>query len=126
MRLRDLDASLIPRTDSESLVGAQGIMFQCPKCGQGLERGEEDGRRFIVGAHYILVFFANPIGANPAPANASLRKNGKPNPRWTITSGTTLDDLTLSPSINCDIPDEETGEPSTCKFHGFVTNGDVA
>jgi hypothetical protein len=42
---------------------------------------------------------------------------------WQRT-GSTLDDLTFSPSINCDVvyPD---GHLSECKFHGWVRNGGV-
>lgn len=135
MRLRDLDGRFVCEASNggsrlsrqDSVEGMQGVMFQCPSCGAGLERGEEDGRRFIRGAHYIRAFFANPQGAPVAPHDADLRTDGNPNPRWTM-SGTSIDDLTLTPSINCDIPwkDKDGVEhPSGCKFHGFVTNGDV-
>lgn len=131
MRLRELDARflgrVIPAEKSahyqESLDGAQALMFQCPSCGAGLERGEEDGRRFIRGAHYIKVCFSNPRGAAAAPVEYD------DNPRWTIEAGSSLDDLTLSPSINCDIPwknKEGVEHPSSCKFHGWVKNGDAA
>ena len=43
---------------------------------------------------------------------------------WTRT-GTTLDDVSFTPSINCDVPDAVTGQASTCTFHGWVTAGDV-
>lgn len=137
MKLRDLDAQFVyaaqkggyERSDANSVEGMQGVMFQCPKCAIGKERGEEDGRRFIRGAHYILVFFSNPRGAPVAPADADLRNDGSRNPRWSIKSGTTLDDLTLTPSINCDIPWKDADgieHESSCKFHGFIKNGDVA
>jgi hypothetical protein len=87
-------------------------MFQCPKCGEGHPRA-----------------FSNPIGVTPTPENAHPRKDGTPNPRWKIESGSSLEDLTLSPSINCDIPwkDEQGVEhTSDCKFHGFVRGGDAA
>lgn len=106
----------------------QGVQFQCPSCGAGLERGEEEGRRFLRGAHYILVLFSNPRGVEPAPPDAFLRGDGSPNPQWSMT-GTSLDDLSTTPSINCDIPwkDKDGVEhPSSCKFHGYITNGDVA
>jgi hypothetical protein len=130
MRLRDLDADFIAVVDAaarthrraEGIEGAAGVMFQCPKCGEGLERGEEDGRRFIRGAHYIMVCFANPIGASAAPTEFDH------NPRW-LMEGSSLDDLTLSPSVNCDIPWKDAAgveHPSSCKFHGWVKNGDAA
>lgn len=137
MRLRDLngqfvyevDAKGYRRSDGESLEGMQGLLFQCPKSGEGLDRGHENGRGFIRGAHHILVLFANPRNAAPPPANAHLRSDGTPNPRWTIENGTTLDDLTLSPSVDCDIPWKDASgvlHPSDCKFHGFVRNGDAS
>lgn len=137
MRLRDLDAQFLcnvsanghQRMDSDSVDGAQGIQFQCPTCGVGKERGERDGRRFIRGAHYIMALFANPRNAPLAPADAGPGNVAGNRPRWTIESGASIDDLTLAPSINCDIPwKDEAGveHPSSCKFHGFVKNGDVA
>lgn len=126
MKLLDLDARFIGNVDvakkssrrQDGIEGAQGVMFQCPKCGEGKERGRKDGRGYIKGAHYIKVCFSNPRGATVAPEAYD------DNPRWEM-SGTSLEDLTLKPSINCDIPNDD-GTPSHCKFHGFVTNGDVA
>lgn len=140
MRLRDLDARFVDRVtatsshnmDGDSVVGAQGVRFQCPSCGAGLEavvdhertRGGR-ARRYLVGAHYIEVLFNNPQGAPLPPADAGPRvpKTGE-HPRWRIVSGSTLDDLTLDPSINCDLPSED-GTPSICKFHGYVKNGNA-
>jgi hypothetical protein len=137
MRLRDLDARFLydvqpmssRMSDSASVDGMQGVQFQCPSCGAGKERGEEDGRRFIRGAHYIQVLFANPRNVAPAPADAGCDDSHGGHPRWMIESGSTLDDLTLSPSINCDIPWKDAQgveHPSACKFHGYVKNGDAA
>jgi len=136
VRLRDLDARFIHEATKagcrlsyrDNVQGMQGVMFQCPKCGEGLERGKKGRRRFIRGAHYIRVFFSNPVGVEVAPPDADLRNDGSPNPRWEMT-GATIEDLTLKPSINCDIPwkDKQGVEhQSSCKFHGFVTSGDVA
>lgn len=121
MRLRDLDAQFIAGIearrgayrDQESIEGAQGVMFQCPKCGEGRERGFEDGRGHIKGAHYIRVCFANPRGVPVAPPEFDK------NPRWSMV-GSSLDDLTTKPSINCDV-----GPNSACTFHGFITKGEV-
>lgn len=134
VRLRDLDAQWICDADEAkrsyrrrsdgTIAGAQGVLFQCPLCGAGLEPGEENGRRFLRGAHYILVCFSNPVMTNVAPDTTA---GGAP--RWRIESGSTLDDLTLSPSINCDIPwkDKDGVEhPSSCRFHGYIRNGEVA
>lgn len=129
MKLRDLGAEFWAKAtetgyvrQGDQLAGAQGILFQCPSCAVGKERGEENGRRFIRGAHSLRIPFANPRGAPPAP-----RSYGKA--RWRIVKGTGLDDLTLSPSINADIPwrDQNGVEhPSVCKFHGYVRNGDAS
>lgn len=130
MRLRDLDARFFGETtgitsrDLDSIDGAQGVLFQCPSCAVGKERGEEDGRRFVRGAHYIRICFSNPRGAAPA---SDAYAGG--NPRWELVSGSSLDDLTLSSSINCDIPwkDKDGVEHSSfCKFHGWVKGGDAA
>ena len=43
---------------------------------------------------------------------------------WTKVSGSTFEDLTLSPSIDCTKPFE--GVPATCRFHGFITDGQVS
>lgn len=123
MKLRDLDAEFIVRTKTgmrkvKTLAGAQGVMFQCPKCAEGLERGKENGRRFVRGAHYIVCWFRNPRRLPPVPDNEI------PGPgRW-WAEGTSLGDLTFG-----------YGEPPMaksiqltkgCNWHGFVTNGDVA
>jgi len=131
MRLRDLDARFVNNAhaggchmmDTVTVDGAQGVMFQCPKCAAGKEtvvdreRTKVDGtvRRYVVGAHYIRVFFNDPVNAPVAPPDADS------NPRWSM-SGSNLDDLTLSPSINLDVPGQEDG----CRWHGWVKNGDVA
>jgi hypothetical protein len=132
VRLLDLNASFIGGYESDEArtlshidtmqretKGVQGVMFQCPACAVGLERGEEiDGervRRFVRGAHYIIVWFANPTEA-PVVPTSSYPGNAY---RWTA-SGDTLDTLSLTPSINLD-----TGRDLGCKWHGYVTNGDA-
>lgn len=127
MKLLDLNGHFFGKTTDttsrglSTLEGAQGVAFQCPSCAVGLERGADNGRRFVRGAHYIRVCFSNPRGAAPAP---DAFAGGKP--RWELVSGTSLEDLTLSPWINCDIPWEDADgviHPSSCKFHGFVRSG---
>lgn len=118
MRLRDLDAWFCADANptersyrrQEGIAGAQGILFQCPKCAVGCEPGEEDGRRFFRGAHYILCWFSNTGGGVFAPAADVFT----PSPRWRLESGTSLDDITLSPSIQI---------VGGCAWHGFVRNG---
>lgn len=47
----------------------------------------------------------------------------KPSPRpLPPERGDSIDDLTLNPSINLDIPGQEGG----CRWHGFVKDGDAA
>lgn len=131
MRLLEIDGHFFAQTTPDGtavnwdqLEGAQGVMFQCPSCGAGKERGQEDGRRFIIGAHYIRVCFSNPRGAPVASDQFACG-----NPRWEIVSGSSLEDLTLSPSINCDIPWKDkdgVDHPSSCKFHGWIRNGDAS
>jgi hypothetical protein len=75
----------------DSLDTAQGVRFTCPGC---------DG-------HQILVWFKD----------RGVPDTAEPRPRWSVT-GTSLADLTLSPSINLDVPGA-TG----CRWHGFITAG---
>lgn len=121
MRLRALDGRFFGRVnggscyfEGDQIEGAQGVYFQCPKCAEGKPPGEPDGIGFA-GAHYIRICFANPRSAPVAPVEFDK------NPRWTM-SGTGLDDLTLSPSINLDVP----GNGDGCRWHGWVKNGDAA
>ena len=101
MRLRDLDAVLV-RSDGPlmyrnvgTLAEAQGVLFLCPLCRARL--GTD------VGCHSVLVWFDVP-GLDPA---------WEPTPRWKV-SGTSLDDLTLDPSVN--VPGD---------WHGWVRDGDA-
>jgi hypothetical protein len=77
------------------------LLFQCPLCPSG---------------HMIAVPWMPP----------AIHTSGCV---WQKT-GSTIEDITISPSINCDVPgkDPETGEaiPSDCKFHGWVKNGKVS
>lgn len=107
-RLVDLDASFrtwLPRAlgKCDAFPAAQGILFQCPAC------AGPDGS-----GHYVLVWFAD----RGVPSEA------EPKPRW-HASGTGLDDLTLTPSINLDVPGPN-GEPAIgCRWHGWVRGGVV-
>jgi hypothetical protein len=132
MRLRDLDAQFIGNARAGSFTrfegpvvvdGVQDVLFQCPKCAAGLDVFEEDGRRGVAGAHYIAIWFANPVNAPVAPVEA----DAAPHHRWTF-SGTSVDDLTLVPSVNLDV--HAVGDGSihmdTCRWHGWVKSGDAA
>lgn len=124
MRLLELDAEFFGKVDpvarssrrqGDRIDGAQGVMFQCPKCSEGKPIGA--GGRGFGGAHYIRVCFSNPRNAPVAP------REYDENPRWEM-SGTSLDNLTLFPSVNLDVPDEN-GEVHGCRWHGWVKNGDA-
>lgn len=67
------------------------LYFECPVCPRG---------------HGIMVSWLPP---SLFPSGAVWQK-----------SGNTVDDITITPSINCDV-----GPESSCKFHGWVTNGVV-
>lgn len=129
MRLRDLNASFygqyrvedgrVTHTELPSLEGAQGLLFQCPKCAVGKERGEEDGRRFVRGAHHILCWFRNPRDTAPVPDDAT------PGPgRWWVTpASSSIDDITFDhgePPMPKSIQ-LETG----CRWHGYVADGEA-
>jgi hypothetical protein len=125
MRLRDLDASFLGAVAfdgrqyqrMDSIDGAQGVMFQCPKCAEGQEPFEKDGRRGFRGAHYVICWFTNPINA-PRVADDVNPKPG----RWNA-AGTSLDDLTfVGPGATSVLMTS----PGGCGWHGFVTNGDAS
>jgi len=79
---------------------AQGILFTCPSCFR--KNGNSD-----IGVHSVLVWFD---GRN-VPVEAT------PLPRWKV-SGTSIHNLSLSPSINL-----ATSEESRDEWHGYITNG---
>ncbi len=133
MKLTDLDGQFTkvvaysPDGDAhirevmDTLDGAQGVQFQCPKCAEGQERGEEfrDGktRHFVIGAHLIVCWFRNPRGIEPVGPAV------RPGPgRWWVTAASTsIEDLTF-----------DFGDPPVaksiqllggCNWHGFVENG---
>lgn len=91
MKLVELGAQfvLLDWSPAKGLEDAQGVMFDCPQCSL---------------THPILAWFAG----------RGVPKEEVPGPgRWTV-SGSSLEDLTLSPSINV----------SGC-WHGWVRNGRV-
>lgn len=119
VRLLELDAEFVGnattqsfRRQGDAIEGAQGVIFQCPKCAEGKEHGEEHGRRFVVGAHYVLCWFRNPQGAAPIPA-AWYPKIA----RWEMF-GSGLADLSLRPSVLLTGPG--------CGWHGWITAGEAA
>ncbi|MCK9463812.1 MAG: hypothetical protein M0R80_29695 [Proteobacteria bacterium] len=122
MRLTDLDACFLEdvkadgschRTDS--IEKAQGVMFQCPKCAEGKEIFEEDGKKGVCGAHYVMCWFANPRNA------PRVSDNLEPKPgRW-YYEGTSLEDLTFTGPGAYSIL-----LTSGCCWHGFIKNGDAS
>lgn len=109
MKLTELDPTFVRATgngghqDVATLAEAQGVLFVCPSCYQ--RNGNSD-----IGVHMVLVWFRDrgvPDDAVPKPA------------RWAV-SGSSLDDLTLQPSISL-----QTDERSRDEWHGFITNGQV-
>jgi len=90
---------------AESLAEAHDIMFLCPLC------YEKNGG--AVGTHSVLVSFA---GREIPEGCGSISSAGVPS-RWTVVSGTGLDDLVLSPSILL--------SPPGCTWHGFVGSSGI-
>jgi hypothetical protein len=134
MRLRELDAHFVGVWHDDramgggagwrmlpSIEGAQGLMFQCPKCAEGKEAGEElddvtgEMRGFRRGAHPILCWFRNPRNAPAAPDDVA------PVPgRWWM-EGTSIDDVSFvqgNPPITNSVLLQ-----GGCNWHGYVTNG---
>lgn len=117
MKLIDLDGHFLKVISPgreylrvDSLTEADGVCFQCPLCAQGKEQGEEDGRRFVRGAHYVICWFVGKVSDDENP------KPGRWNP-----SGSGLDDLTfIGPGATSVLL------TSGCCWHGFVKNGDAA
>jgi hypothetical protein len=99
-KLTELDGDLY---DHMKVGHPTSLWFQCPICPCG---------------HYIAVAFQG----------TSYSQNGAV---WKKT-GSTLEDVSITPSINCDC-DVDVKQPdgtikkvhSSCKFHGWVTNGQV-
>lgn len=127
MRLRDLSGEFVGKYDpatrshtrQDSLDGAQGVMFQCPKCasepGCGPGTGEPDGKG-CRGVHYVLCWFANPRNAPRVPDDAEPKPG-----RWYVaTESTGLDDLTFTGPGACSVL-----LMGGCNWHGFIRNGDA-
>lgn len=89
----------------ETVAEADQIRFLCPACFE-----KNGGPK---GTHGVHVSFA---GRDMPEDSGSRDSSGKPS-RWTVTSGNTIDDLCLSPSILLGA-----GQPPErgCHWHGFV------
>jgi len=96
--------------ETNGLEGAQALFLWCP-CGYGKPQYPLEGAR----PHVVMIAFRNPIGAPTCTDQQCSRgRDGRPT-RWNV-SGTSLEDLTLVPSI-------DVGRPSC--WHGFITTGVV-
>jgi hypothetical protein len=130
-RLTDpwFEAEFYGNADSESyrlqgatIEGAQGLFLWCP-CGygkvdvKGKERYPLDLSLNKGRPHGVLVPFANPRNAPTLPPEHGPHSRGDKSvhPRWHM-EGSSLEDLTLTPSI-------AVGDPEC--WHGFITSGEV-
>jgi hypothetical protein len=103
VKLTELNPKFLPShgPNGERTEG-MGVYLDCP-CGKG-------------GPHHrLFVSFSNPIG--PGPSAAHVIPGG-----WQRT-GDTFETLTLTPSIERLDSREEDG--IGCRWHGFITNGEV-
>lgn len=94
----DADGNVDAPESSIEFAHADGVAFMCPTC--YAKKGSN------IGVETVICWFKNrpnvPADATPGPG------------RWTAT-GTSFDDLTLSPSVNVDHE----------HWHGYVTNGEI-
>jgi hypothetical protein len=105
--LAELDASI--RTIRNENGNSVGVRFRCPTC--------PDSHR-----HHVTVTWSGP----------SLYEGGAV---WKLESAPELAVLTLSPSVNCDVPqiysdawteeEKREAEKTRCRFHGWVRDGKV-
>ena len=95
--------------DPNVLAGAGYLRFKCPhRFGRPGNSDDPDDP-----AHLIMVPFANPLGGWEATGLQA-------NPAGWQMSGTSLADLTLTPSIL------HRGNPDHTEcWHGYITNGEV-
>ena len=93
------------RKEVSTLAEADCIDFLCPLC-----FAKNSG---AVGTHGCMVSFA---GREIPDGCGSVNSKGEPS-RWTISGGSTLDDLQLTPSILL-------GGPG-CGWHGFIGSSGV-
>lgn len=89
---------------------ADQLTFLCPACFE-----KNAGPK---GTHGVIVTFA---GRNVPDDAGSIDSDGKPS-RWNV-SGTSLDNLVLTPSI---LLDSKRKADEGCHWHGFVGSSDIA
>lgn len=95
--------------DVATVAEAHMIMFLCPKC------FEKNGG--AAGTHEVMVTFAD---RNVPDAAGTRDSTGKPS-RWQCT-GTSLDNLVLTPSI---LLDASRKPEEGCHWHGFVGSSGI-
>jgi hypothetical protein len=122
MKLTDLYASFIIEKKSSngefvrvnSINGAQGIIFQCPKCAIGKKSSEENGKRGFVGVHYVICWFELPHNAPKVPDWLDPKPG-----RWFFT-GNSLETLTFTgPGLHSILL------VGGCGWHGMIDNGTI-
>jgi len=86
----------------ESVAQAHGIRFMCPK-----SFAKNGGPR---GTHSVYIFF---VGSPYAGRNMAGQEV-----RWKVLGGTTIDDLSISPSIQ--EQDDDVKPEHRCGWHGFI------
>jgi hypothetical protein len=121
VKLTDLDARFLKHEgdglsrEVDSLAEADGVIFQCPKCAQGLPLVKKKGRRYFVGVHSVICWFHGKVPDDLTPRPG----------RW-VPSGTGLHDLTFVPGDT-----DRTKKVSVlltgpgCGWHGFVRGGEA-
>jgi hypothetical protein len=116
VKLNDLDPTWIKRAGR-----IVGVRFTCPK---------NDGPGPHADGHSVCVLFANPPdGGPPHPDDSSCPGNSRGR-RWQRT-GSTFDDMSLNPSVDCTTAEScDRPEHSMCShthcWHGHVWQGGVA
>lgn len=107
MRLTDLDPKWISLGAEVSGDDHLGITFRCPHCQPG-KRGETT---------FLGVFFKEPVDPNNHPdIEWPTYMLQHPERAYWHRTGTTFDDLTLSPSVDASAHGH---------WHGFIENGEV-
>jgi hypothetical protein len=101
MRLIDLEPRYFVVGESDT---PHGITFDCPCC-----VGKENGSRLAIALHMDGTNF------DPDPSNPQQFETGET--VWTITSGDSFANLSLSPSVDA----SKAGH-----WHGFITNGQIS
>lgn len=102
MKLTDLDAGFV----SSSPGTSTGLQFICPKCR----------------TQRLVVPFSPVIGAGPV--DPTLNAKGVV---WSRT-GETVETITLRPSVDSKhvlFNDDPPHNPTECRWHGFITDGEV-